>query len=208
MIAGESAARAYCAGLVDEEAMERLAAFAAIVAEENERQNLIAKATLEHMWQRHIADSLQLLEHVPRETSTLLDLGTGAGFPGMALAIARPDWTTHLVESRRKRFEWLADVAARLGLKSCAVHGSRLELVDSFPVDVICARAFAPLPKLLELSARFSTRSTAWLLPKGRSAAQEMEALPANRRAMFHVEQSLTDADAGILVGKGRPAGL
>jgi 16S rRNA (guanine527-N7)-methyltransferase len=71
---------------------------------------------------------------------------------------------------------------------------------------VICARAFAPLEKLLSLSARFSTHDTVWLLPKGRSAAQELQEQPESIRAMFHVEQSRTDPEAGIVIGQGRPA--
>jgi 16S rRNA (guanine527-N7)-methyltransferase len=77
--------------------------------------------------------------------------------------------------------------------------------VESFPTAVITARAFAPLGKLLALSARFSTRDTAWLLPKGRSAAQELSEQPPAVRAMFHVEQSQTDREGGILVGRGTP---
>jgi 16S rRNA (guanine527-N7)-methyltransferase len=89
-------------------------------------------------------------------------------------------------------------------LKRCVVHGARLEQVDSFPADCITARAFAPLPKLLDLSARFSTKDTRWILPKGRSAEQEVQTLPDKRQALFHVEHSQTDGDAGIIVGSGR----
>jgi 16S rRNA (guanine527-N7)-methyltransferase len=70
---------------------------------------------------------------------------------------------------------------------------------------VICARAFAPLSKLLSLSARFSTPDTLWMLPKGRSAAQELSEQPESIRAMFHVEQSRTDPEAGLVIGTGRP---
>ena len=87
----------------------------------------------------------------------------------------------------------------------CRVVGARLESVDSFPAAVITARAFAPLGKLLNLSARFSTQATVWLLPKGRSAAQELAEQPRSIQHMFHVEQSQTDPGGGILVGKGAP---
>ena len=95
-------------------------------------------------------------------------------------------------------------MVSRLGLVNCEVEGRRLELVDTFDASVISGRAFAPMPKLLRLSARFSTSDTIWLLPKGRSAAQEVESLPARQRAMFHVEQSQTDEDAGIVLGRGK----
>src|SRR5690606_40167432 len=98
-----------------------------------------------------------------------------------------------MVESRRKRVDWLERARLEMGLRQCQVVGSRLELVESFPAGVISARAFAPLPKLFDLSARFSTPATFWLLPKGRSAAQELDNLPRERQRMFHVEQSRTD---------------
>ena len=208
MIANEEQARAFCAARCDADAMARLERFVGMLAEENAQQNLVSSASLDAVWQRHIADSLQLLDHVPEGASPWLDLGSGAGMPGLVLAIARPDLRIGLVESRRKRIEWLERVVEAFRLARCAVHGDRLENVESRDTAVITARAFAPLPKLLSLSARFSTPSTTWLLPKGRSGAQELAEQPKAIRAMFHVEQSATDAEAGILIGSGRPAKL
>lgn len=205
MIESEAEARAYSATLCDVDAVARLEQFIDLLAAENARQNLISNKSLESVWQRHIADSLQLLAHVPRETSPWMDLGSGAGMPGLVLAIARPDLEIHLVESRKKRVQWLEGVAKHFGLEKCHVHGSRLENVESAPMRVICARAFAPLGKLLSLSARFSTQETVWLLPKGRSAGQELMEQPESVRKMFHVEQSATDPQAGIMIGLGRP---
>ena len=201
----EEEARAFCAHRCDADTMARFEAFLALLADENARQNLVSNSSLDHAWDRHIADSLQLLDHVPRETSDWLDLGTGAGFPGLALAIARPDMAITLVESRKRRVEWLERVCDHFNLANCHVFGSRLENVESFPAGAISARAFAPLEKLLRLSARFSTRSTIWLLPKGRSAVQELSEQPQAVQAMFHVEQSATDPEAAILLGQGRP---
>lgn len=183
------------------EAGERLEALIAMLAAENSQQNLVAAASLDSVWQRHIADSAQLLAHVPRETPMpWLDLGTGAGFPGLVIAALRPEAEVWLVESRTRRIEWLERARIALGLERVRVVGSRLELVESHPAGVISARAFAPLDKLLALSARFSTAGTIWLLPKGRNAPQELSKLRGWRH-MFHVEQSLTDPDAGIIVG-------
>lgn len=203
MIADENTARQFVAKFCDEEAMARLDDFAGMLAVENGRQNLIAKDSMASLWQRHIADSAQLLNHVPRETDGVwLDLGTGAGFPGVVIAAMRPDWRVHLVESRKRRIEWLQDVKAALRLPKCEVVGARLERVDSFPAAIISARAFAPMPRLLDLSARFSTTDTIWLLPKGRSAAHDLESLPRGYQSMFHVEQSLTDSNSGIIIGR------
>ena len=204
VIANEADARSYVAGLADDEAVEKLDRLGGYLREENSRQNLVSAASLEVVWQRHFADSAQLLEFVPRETNSWLDLGTGAGLPGLVIAIMRPEISVTMVESRTKRTDWLKSMCDELGVANGHVVASRLELIETFPADVISARAFAPLPKLLDLAARFSTARTQWVLPKGRSAAQEVEELPAKRRKLFHVEQSLTDGDAGIIVGKGR----
>lgn len=204
MIANELEARQFVSGLdgVDGAALDRLECLAALLAEENQRQNLVAAASLDHVWQRHIADSLQLLAYVPRETfGPWIDLGTGAGFPGLAVACALLDRPVLMVESRARRIDWLQRACDSLSLSNARVIGSRLELIESTQCSVISARAFAPLPKLLDLSARFSTADTIWLLPKGRSARQELQELTGWQH-MFHVEQSQTDPEAGIIVGK------
>jgi len=204
-LGSEAEARRYCTRLTDEAGMARLDRLELLLKAENCEQNLIAKASEDAVWLRHFADSAQLLSHVPRETSPWLDLGTGAGFPGLVIAALRPTTRVILVESRRRRAEWLLRVTQALQLDQCRVEGTRLENVQSLRAGVISARAFAPLPKLLRLSARFSTRDTVWLLPKGRSAGQERESLPVEVAQMFHVEPSVTDAEAGVLVGTGQP---
>ena len=206
MITTEAEARHFCAERTDTAGLARLERFAALLAEENRRQNLVSANSLAAVWQRHFADSLQLLDHVPRETAgSWLDLGSGAGFPGLVIALARPNLGIVLVESRKRRVDWLNGVQAAFDLVNCRIEGARLENVESFPAAVISARAFAPLGNLLALSARFSTPLTRWLLPKGRSAAQELREQPTEVRRLFHVEQSLTDPEGGILIGEGTP---
>lgn len=201
----EEEARAFCRERCDTNAFALLERFTGLLAAENARQNLVSGASLAQVWVRHIADSLQLLDHVPRGTTPWLDLGTGAGLPGLVIAIARPEMETVLVESRRRRIDWLQQVCEQFALGRCRILGSKLENVDSFSTGAISARAFAPLPRLLKLSARFSTPQTHWLLPKGKSAAQELAQQPQPVRSMFHVEQSRTDPAAAILIGRGRP---
>jgi 16S rRNA (guanine527-N7)-methyltransferase len=205
-LASEGAAQRYVEQLATEEALERLNRYVDLLLAENSRQNLISKASEAEVWQRHIADSAQLLEHVPRETypegaaGHWLDLGTGPGLPGLVIAILRPEIPVVVVESRARRVEFLESCKHELGLANCRVIGQRLERVEPFPAWIISARAFAPLEKLLRLSAPFSTRGTRYLLPKGRSAAHELEATKPAIRKMFHVKQSLTDPEAGIIV--------
>ena len=208
LLGGEVEAEAYAKAWGDALAGERLDRYAAMLLDENQQQNLISKPSQAHLWQRHIADSAQLLEHVPRETYTTaapgswLDLGTGPGLPGLVIAILCPTIPVVLVESRTRRVEFLECCVTELGLANCTIIGARLEQVNPFENWVISARAFAPLEKLLRLSAPFSTNATRYLLPKGRSAAHELENSKASIRRMFHVKHSLTDADAGIIVSK------
>lgn len=204
MISTEEEARAWLSTLpeADSVAIERLELLVEMLKEENTKQNLVSAASLDQMWLRHIVDSAQLLQYVPRETSLpWMDLGTGSGFPGLVVAALRPETEVVMVESRARRIEWLDRARIAMGLDKARVDGQRLEVIESQPCSVISARAFAPLEKLLKISSRFSTSETIWLLPKGRSASQELADL-RNWRHVFHVEQSLTDPQAGIIVGK------
>jgi len=202
MIDSEGAAREWLRALpeCDDAALARIETLITLLREENGRQNLVSAASLDDVWRRHIVDSAQLLPHVPRGTAPWLDLGTGAGFPGLVIAALRPECDVLMVESRKRRIEWLERAVAALDLPRARVVGMRLEAVPSQDVGVISARAFAPLDRLLDLSARFSTGDTRWLLPKGASAAQELASL-RNWHHQFHVEQSLTDPQSGIIVG-------
>ncbi|MDP3550122.1 MAG: 16S rRNA (guanine(527)-N(7))-methyltransferase RsmG [Novosphingobium sp.] len=189
---------------VDTSRMSRLSQLVDLLLEENQRQNLVARGTLPHVWVRHIVDSAQLL-YVSRETlpqGEWIDLGTGAGFPGIVIAALDPDRPVTLVDSRRLRTEWLQRAADALELANVRVILSRVEDLPSNPHAVISARAFAPLDKLVNLSVRFSTPDTLWLLPKGAGAAQELQMLPESWNHLFHVEHSLTDAQAGIITGR------
>ncbi len=207
-IESEETARAYVETLANAEAIEKLEQYAGLLIAENQQQNLISKSSEGQLWVRHLADSAQLLEHVPRETyeagapGPWLDLGTGPGLPGLVIAILKPQIPVALVESRARRVEFLEACVESLGLENCTVMGDRLERVTPFESWVISARAFAPLEKLITLSAPFSTKATRYILPKGRSAAHELSQTKASIRNMFHVKHSLTDTEAGIIVSK------
>ncbi len=116
------------------------------------------------------------------------------------IAALRPECRVTMVESRPLRAEWLERARVALELEHATVEASQLQQVGDAAMAVISARAFAPLGKLLRLSVRFSTKDTLWLLPKGRSAQQELQSLTGWQH-MFHVKQSLTDPEAGIIVG-------
>lgn len=186
---------------VSRETEEKLEAFIAFLKREAESQNLISASTLDHIWDRHIVDSAQLLRFCPEGPQTWIDLGSGAGFPGLVVALLSSHRVT-LVESRGRRIEYLQRAIALLDLESqVTVAGMPLERVETAPYSVISARAFAPLDKLFDLAARFSTNKTLWLLPKGRNAVKEWEGVKSVWKGEFRIESSVTDAEAGILVG-------
>jgi 16S rRNA (guanine527-N7)-methyltransferase len=189
---------------VSRETIKRLETFVEYLKRESTSQNLIAASTLETIWSRHIVDSAQLLLHVPDviNSGAWLDLGSGAGFPGIVVALLT-NMSVTLVESRAKRIDYLDRAVILLDLESrVKIAGMPLEKVKTAPFSIISARAFAPLPRLLALSARFSTKNTIWLLPKGQNARRELEEVRAHWSVDFHVEPSVTDEEAGIIVGK------
>jgi 16S rRNA (guanine527-N7)-methyltransferase len=188
---------------VSRETQERLDSFAAFLRREAQSQNLVSASTLDHIWSRHIADSAQLLTFVAKAATarTWIDLGSGAGFPGIIIALLS-DFKVTLVESRARRIEYLQRAVDMLELEqSVSVAGLPLERLETAPYSVISARAFAPLPRLFDLAARFSTDKTLWLLPKGRNAVKEWNEVQPVWNGDFRIENSVTDEDAGILVG-------
>lgn len=187
---------------VSRETMDKLERFAAAVVDENDRQNLISAGTVPQIWARHIVDSAQLLPLAEGRAGPWLDLGTGPGFPGLVIGILSSQ-PVILVESRRRRYEFLSAQATALDLPNVRVHGGQLDSMLTTPVSVISARAFAPLPRLFGLAHRFSTEETLWLLPKGRSAREELESAQNAWQGAFHVKPSLTDAEAAIIAGTG-----
>lgn len=188
---------------ISREAQIRLAKFVDAVVTENAYQNLISATTLPFMWSRHVVDSAQLLELNPGTTSEpWLDLGTGAGFPGIIIGILTSN-PIILVESRRKRFEFLGRQIETLGLANVDLHCGRLETLETRPVGIISARAFAPLARLFPLAHRFSRKDTVWLLPKGRTVREELESVRSSWQGVFHVKPSQTDAEASIIVATG-----
>ena len=199
----EAAARAWVERECDvpRETMAKLDAFAALLRAENARQNLVSRASLDQLWRRHIVDSAQLLRFAPSPDASWVDLGTGAGFPGLIVALLHPGPVT-LVEERRLRADFLARAAESLGLR-VEIFGGKVERLPRRPFDVISARAFAPLGRLLDLGTALSTTNTIWLLPKGRGAQSELEALESSWQGDFRLEPSVTDADARIIVATG-----
>jgi 16S rRNA (guanine527-N7)-methyltransferase len=184
--------------------VDAMAQLAALVRDEATRQNLIAPSTLGEIWARHIVDSAQLLPFADASPGTWLDIGTGAGFPGLVVAALsdRPMW---LVEPRKRRADFLAACCEALGVTSrVTVVTGKVERVD-MQAAVISARAVASLWELFGAAQHCSTWNTLWLLPKGRGAREEIASAQQSWHGAFHVEHSVTDPESLIVIAKAVP---
>ena len=186
---------------VSRETLDKLAAYRDHLIEENERQNLVSKGTIDAFEERHLIDSAQLLAHHPDASADWLDVGSGAGLPGIVLAILHPGHVT-LVEPRRLRADFLQRVATSLDLSNTTVLQKKVEQVTAAP-SVITGRAVANVAKFFSLTAHLADLSTYFVLPKGRKAAEELEEASKTWQGKFELVPSVTDADASILLASG-----
>jgi 16S rRNA (guanine527-N7)-methyltransferase len=191
---------------VSRETLDRLETYAALLRQWQKTINLVAPSTLTEVWHRHFADSAQLLALAPAGAMRWLDLGSGAGFPGLVLAILlaeRAGAHMTLVESDTRKAAFLAEVARRTGV-TVDILGARIEKTATQakldPVDVVSARALAPLPRLLELSAPFFSGPTIGLFLKGREAEAEVAAASKLWNFEAELHPSLTDSSGRIVV--------
>ncbi len=185
---------------VSRETLARLEAYAERLRAWQGAVNLVGAATLADVWRRHFLDSAQLLPLLPPGTRTLVDLGSGAGFPGLVLAILGvPD--VHLIESNRRKAAFLNEVARVTGT-DVTVHAARIEDLPAFPADAVTARACAPLPRLLSYAARFLDSGGVALLLKGREVERELT--DAAKTWKMRVERLSSRAGPGGVVLKLR----
>ena len=195
----EDEAKAWVAERFGDDATERLSAFLDMVVAEAPHQNLIAPSTIEAIWARHAVDSLQLVGIAGAASSDWIDIGTGGGFPGLAVALVTPGRMV-LVEPRRRRADFLSLCIARLGIGDrVTVEARKIESVKG-TAQIISARAVASLQNLLRAASHCATTDTRWLLPRGRLDQDELAALREQWRFMFHVEQSATSPESSIVV--------
>ncbi len=187
---------------VSRETCERLEAYIALLTRWNARINLVAPATIKTAWTRHVADSAQLFDLAPESASSWLDLGSGAGLPGLpvaALAAEKaPDLHVTLVESDTRKAAFLATAAREMSL-DVTVEPSRIEALTPRPYDVVSARALAPLGRLCALAHRFSGRGTVFLFPKGARVDSELTAATAGWHIRAERIASRTDPEATVL---------
>jgi 16S rRNA (guanine527-N7)-methyltransferase len=184
-----------------EDILDRLQVYAELLVRWQPRINLVGPETIPDLWRRHMLDSAQLWPLVPQRARSLVDLGSGAGFPGLVLAMfGLPD--VHLIERDRRKAVFLRQVS-RETRTPVTVHESPIEAVEPFAADVVTARALAPLDRLLPLAARFSAHSTLGLFPKGRQVEKELTCLADWPSIRIDRRDSLSDAAGVILIVRG-----
>ena len=184
---------------VSRETYEKLERFATLLVEENQRQNLIAPASVPLLWDRHILDGAQLLG-VAGAAGSWCDVGSGPGLPGLVIAIlgGRP---MTLNEPRRLRADFLRGAVEQLDLKDVTVAERKVErLAGSF--DYITARAVARLDKLFGMTMHLAHSETKWVLPKGESAKSELDEARRTWQGEFRLVPSRTHPEAAIVVAE------
>lgn len=189
-------------GPVSRETLDGLEAFADLLIRWNRRINLIAPSTADDLWARHIIDSAQLLSHAP-DAENWIDLGSGAGFPGLVVAAlkARPEFRMTLVESDTRKAAFLRE-AARAFKIAPDIRTTRAETLSDPRFDVVSARAFAPLPALLDHASRLLAPGGTALFPKGARHQEEVDAARLSWQFTLRTAPSVTNSDAAILVMK------
>ena len=197
---GFAAAMAALGHPVSRETAAALAAYAALLEKWQRRINLVAPASLEDLWRRHMLDSAQLLPHLPPGAAAITDLGAGAGFPGLVLA-AMSGRRVHLVESDQRKCAFLAEAARLLGLSErVTIHAARIEALPPWPAAIVTARALAPLARLLAWAAPFLGEASLCLFLKGRRWREELtEARRDWIMAAVEAIPSRTEPEAAIL---------
>ena len=185
---------------VSRETLERLSLLRDLITEWQSRVNLIGRATFRDIWRRHFLDSAQLVGMAPRD-ATWLDIGSGAGFPGLVVAICAGA-RVHLVEADSRKCAFLREAALRTDAP-VEVHNARIEDLGPVGAGVITARAVAPLRRLLDLCSRHIGPSTLCLFPKGRSVGSELTEASKYWKLSLETVESVSDPSGRILRIKG-----
>jgi 16S rRNA (guanine527-N7)-methyltransferase len=182
---------------VSRETRARLNTYAELLRKWQRSINLVGPRTLDDLWKRHFIDSAQLMPLIPSTARVLVDFGSGAGFPGLVLAILGVA-EVHLIESDQRKATFLREVGRATGTP-VTVHTKRIEQVTPFPADVVSARALAPLNDLLGYAAPFIGLDSLCLFPKGQMVEDELTAASKTWNMNIDRIQSVTDPSATIL---------
>lgn len=188
---------------VSRETISKLEQFAELLKDWNQKMNLVSRNSIEVLWERHILDSVQLINYISPTIKTLVDIGSGAGFPGLILAILMqekiPDAKITLVESITKKTVYLKDVCERLKLSNVSVKNERVENLKIAAPEVITARAVAALDILCGYVSKINGNKTESLFLKGQSYKEEIAAAQKNWKFDLDVFSNKYSEDGVIL---------
>jgi 16S rRNA (guanine527-N7)-methyltransferase len=179
------------------EALAKLDRYAELLGEWNQKFNLVAESTLPHIWQRHFLDSAQFLKNASREASSLADLGSGAGFPGLVLSIMGVP-NVHLIESTGKKAKFLQAVIDDLKLDAKVLQ-TRIENIRETKFDIITARALKPLPELLKLAKPLMKKESICIFLKGQQLDVELTESSKYWKFEYETFPSLSDRSGRVL---------
>ncbi|MDE3016828.1 MAG: 16S rRNA (guanine(527)-N(7))-methyltransferase RsmG [Pseudomonadota bacterium] len=176
---------------------EKLSLYHGLLLTWQTKMNLVGSETIKDTWQRHFLDSLQLLKFMPDPAVTIVDIGSGSGFPGMALAVAGAG-DVHLIEKDAKKVAFLREVA-RVTKTNVTINHGRIEDQPSIDAKIVIARACAPLGTLLALTFPQVSHGTICLFPKGKNWSNEVEGAKEHWMFNYSVIPSVTDNQGVIL---------
>ena len=190
---------------VSYETIHKLSVYEEMLIFWNEKFNLVAASTLPAIWTRHFSDSAQLMRYIPEEGRTLADMGAGAGFPGLVLAIMAQEKKSplhiHEIESTGKKADFLQAVVDKLSL-NVTIHRERIESLRDLKADVITARALKTLPELLKYANYLTHKDTVHLFPKGRNLAEELTEAKKCWTFTQEIHPSRSDESGSVLILK------
>jgi 16S rRNA (guanine527-N7)-methyltransferase len=201
---------------VSDKTLQRLMIYEQALRQWQKTINLVAPSTLDDVWHRHFADSAQLLRLAPAGARRWVDLGSGAGFPGMVLAILRADRSADgdgephvLIESDSRKAAFLGEISRKTSIP-VDIAIARIELSSTqgryTSVDVLTARALAPLDRLIGMTVPFFGPGTVALFLKGQDVQQEIEAARRKWRFTYELANSLTEQNSRIVIVSGPQA--
>ena len=182
---------------VSRETIDKLMTYEVQLLKWQRAVNLVSKSTLPDLWTRHMLDSAQLLKYIENDTKTIVDMGSGGGFPGMVLAMTGR-FVVHFIDSDQKKIEFLRNVSRETNTK-IHLHCCRLERAPEISADLVTARALAPLEKLLSYAEPFSHAKTQCLFLKGATWDEEIACIKQDWHVKFSTYNSITDPNGVIL---------
>ena len=185
---------------VSRETIEKLEIYANLLLRWQFKINLISTNSLKQAWHRHFLDSAQIFSILPKKTTSAIDVGTGAGFPGLVLSIMGLE-NVQLVEQNKKKCAFLYEVI-RETEATASVHPCKIEKLPIKDYDVVLARAFMALDGLLKVVSPFFGKDTLGIFPKGLKVNQELTAASKNWKMKTAIKQSITSPDGKIVLVK------